>query len=91
MTRSEQIKSAYRLAGSNASFGIVLSLNGFHAFPDKSAPSSGSDLETIDKHRHKDAGAFFITEATVLKYGFCTQISIKAIFENCCKTTCCNL
>jgi len=37
MTRSEQIKSAYRLTGSNASFDIVLSLNGFHAFPDKEA------------------------------------------------------
>ena len=74
MTRSEQIKSAYRLAGRNASFydgmmastqekagvlgltnisfrqgdvgalpfkdesfDIVLSLNGFHAFPDKEA------------------------------------------------------
>jgi|GEM_PF-2581586 len=58
MTRSEQIKSAYRLAGSNASFDIVLSLNGFHAFPDKSAPSSGSDLETIDKHRHKRRWCF---------------------------------
>lgn len=50
MTRKEQIKSAYKLCGSKVSFydgmmtystltgfDIVLSLNGFHAFPDKEA------------------------------------------------------
>ena len=36
MERSEAIRNAYRLTGSG-SFDTVLSLNGFHAFPDKEA------------------------------------------------------